>query len=160
VELCLTLLRCVGTISKPSGALTTRPLGAGPDLPTPEGQCLGRHELEYALLIGADELDDAQLLRESQDYRRGFLVIAGAAADLDPPLGIEGDVVFSCLKGAEDGDGLVLRCFNPAASAVTARVTGRVSVSRARLDETGDEPVSDGVVELGPFQIATLRLRA
>jgi len=158
-ELCLTLLRCVGTISKPTGALSTRPLGAGPDLPTPEGQCLGRHELEYALLVGADELDDAQLLRESQDYRRGFLVITGAAAAFDPPLAIEGDVVFSCLKGSEDGDGLILRCFNPTASPVAARVIGPVSVSRARLDEADQQSVPGGVTEVGPYEIATLRVR-
>jgi mannosylglycerate hydrolase len=158
-ELCLTLLRCVGTISKPTGALSTRPLGAGPDLPTPEGQCLGRHELEYALRVDASELDDVQLLRESQDYRRGFLLIAGAAAALHPPFTLEGDVVFSCLKGAEDGDGFILRCFNPAASGATARITGPVSVSRTRLDETEDEPVPDGVIEAGRYEIATLRLR-
>jgi len=159
IELCLTLLRCVGTISKPSGAISTRPIGAGPDVPTPEGQCLGRHELEYALLLGADQLDDVELLRESQDYRRGFLVIAGTARRFAPPLTLEGEVVFSCLKGAEDGDGLILRCFNPAGSSVLARVTGPFELSRARLDETGDEPACDGAVELGPHQIATLRLR-
>src|SRR5581483_1227444 len=38
----LTLLRCVGTISRPIG-LPTRPVDAGPDIPTPDGQCHGRH---------------------------------------------------------------------------------------------------------------------
>jgi alpha-mannosidase len=158
-ELCLTLLRCVGTISKPSGAISTRPLSAGPDVPTPEGQCLGHHELEYAMVVGADELDDVQLLRESQDYRRGFIVIAGAGANSDPPLKLEGDVVFSALKGAEDGDGLILRLFNPADGPTQARLTGPLEVSRLRLDETGSEPAADGTVELGPHEIATLRLR-
>jgi alpha-mannosidase len=160
-ELCLTLLRCVGTISKPSGAISTRPLSAGPDLPTPEGQCLGHHELEYALLVGADDIDDVQLLRESQDYRRGFIVIAGAGANSDPPLKLEGDVVFSCLKGAEAGDGLILRLFNPSEVATKARVTGPFEASRARLDETetGSEPLTDGTLELGAHEIATIRLR-
>src|SRR5438132_24443 len=40
-ELCLTLLRCVGLISRPGQVLATRPLGAGPQLQTPDGQCLG-----------------------------------------------------------------------------------------------------------------------
>jgi 2-O-(6-phospho-alpha-D-mannosyl)-D-glycerate hydrolase len=158
-ELCLTLLRCVGVISKPSGAIATRPQGAGPATPTPEGQCLGRHELEYALLVGADELDDLSLLRESADYRRGFVVVAGIEASLEPSLALTGDVVFSCLKGAEDGDGVILRCFNPSATVAGATVSGRVSVTRTRLDETAEEPLPDGTTELAPYQIATLRLR-
>ena len=62
-ELCLTLLRCVGMISRRDGEIATRPVCAGPrPTATPDGQCLGRHELEYALLPGADELEDAELL--------------------------------------------------------------------------------------------------
>ncbi len=158
-ELALTLLRCVGVISKPTGALSTRHWGAGPGVLTPEGQCLGRHELEYALLPGADGLDDAQLLREAQDYRYGFLV-SPAPVEFEPPLRLEGDVVFSCLKGAQDGDGLILRCFNPAELPARARVLGPVSVSRTRLDETGEQPVRDDGLELRGGEIATLRLRA
>jgi 2-O-(6-phospho-alpha-D-mannosyl)-D-glycerate hydrolase len=157
-ELCLTLLRAVGTISKLSGEIVTRPLGAGPDTPTPEGQCLGRQETEYALLLGADELDDLALLRESQDYRSGFLALPMGAA-FAPPLRLDGPVVFSCLKGAEDGDGLILRCYNPAGEPASARVTGAVEVARTRLDETGDESLPDGLLELRGGEIGTLRLR-
>lgn len=158
-ELCLTLLRCVGVISAPEGALSTRPQAAGPQVQTPEGQCLGRYELEYALRTDADMLDDAALLRESQDYRYGFL-LAPVEVEFRPPLALEGNVVFSSLKGAEDGDGLILRVFNPAGSSVGAHVRGPVSASRTRLDETGEQPVDDGTVALGPYEIATIRLRA
>jgi alpha-mannosidase len=153
-ELCLTLLRCVGLISQPTGAISTRPLGAGPQTPTPEGQCLGRHECEYALLPRADELDDTALLRAAQDYRHGFLV-AGEAAYFDSPVNLEGDVVFSCLKGAEDDDGLIMRCFNPTATPSTVRIAGHFAVERVRLDET---PTETGL-ELRPGEIATVRLR-
>jgi alpha-mannosidase len=155
-ELCLTLIRAVGLISRPSGAIATRPLGAGPALATPEGQCLGTHELEYALLPGADTLDATALLRASQDYRHPF-VLAPAGTELESPLSIEGDVVFSCLKGAEDGDGLILRCFNPGDSRVHARIEGDFAVSLARLDEADARGQS---TELQPGQIVSLRLRA
>jgi mannosylglycerate hydrolase len=155
-ELCLTLLRCVGTISRPAGAIATRPICAGPPTHTPGGQCLGRHELEYALLPGADELDDAELLRAAQDYRHGFLVIQPPVW-FDPALAIDGDVVFSCLKGAEDGDGLILRCFNPKSTATRMRIAGDLGVTRARLDET--ETVARDALELGPSEVATFRLR-
>jgi alpha-mannosidase len=157
-ELCLTLLRCVGVISKPTGALATRPARAGPQVSTPEGQCLGRHTCEYALLPDGDTVDDIALLRESQDYRQGFLTIPGRI-ELDAPITLEGNVVFSCLKGAEDGDGLILRCFNPSSASTTAELGGDMAVLRTRLDETGGQPVPDGVLQLDPAQIATLRLR-
>jgi len=155
-ELCLTLLRCVGMISRRGGEIATRPVCAGPPTQTPDGQCLGRHELEYALLPGADELDDAELLRASQDYRYGFL-ITSQPATLDPPITIDGDVVFSCLKGAEDGDGLILRCFNPKTSPASVKIAGEFDISRARLDESEDERARGTV--LRPGEIGTFRLR-
>jgi alpha-mannosidase len=157
-DLCLTLLRCVGIISQPEGVLATRPHAAGPQIETPEGQCLGRVECEYALLPDGGQRDDVALLRASQDYRAGFLT-ADVAVEFEAPLGLEGDVVFSCLKGAEDGDGLILRCFNPAASPTEVRVVGNVGVSRTRLDETGERPVPDGLARVGGFEVASFRLR-
>ncbi len=157
-ELCLTLLRCVGVISKPEGALVTRPGAAGPQIATPEGQCLGRHEFEYALVPGDEELTELALLRESQDYRYGLLTVPWPVT-LEPGLTLEGEVVFSCLKGAEDGDGFILRCFNPSQDEVTARVGGDLSVARTRLDETGEEHLADGALVLAPGQIATVRFR-
>jgi len=156
-ELCLTLLRCVGVISQPTGALSTRPLGAGPQTPTPDGQCLGRHEFEYALVPGADELDDAELLRAAQDYRYGFLVTSEPVR-IDPPIAIEGDVVFSCLKGAEDGDGVILRCFNLKAAPASIELAGAFTLSRVRLDETGIE-AEGRRTDLLPSEIGTFRVR-
>jgi alpha-mannosidase len=145
----LTLLRCVGTISRPAG-LPTRPLAAGPDLPTPEGQCLGTHVFEYALRFDADRLSDAALIRSRQDYVTDFLV----GDPFVPPFELEGDVVFSCLKGAEDGNGLVLRVFNPNATPEPVRIAG-VEARRIRLDEERD---LDAGFELAPREIATFRL--
>jgi 2-O-(6-phospho-alpha-D-mannosyl)-D-glycerate hydrolase len=145
----LTLLRCVGTISRPSG-LKTRPLGAGPNLPTPEGQCLGTHVLEYALRFDGDELSDGGLVRASQDYRTDFQ----SGDPFEPPFSIEGDVVFSCLKGAEDGDGLVLRVFNPNPYAASVRIDG-TAARRIRLDE---ETTVGAGCELMPGEIASFRL--
>jgi alpha-mannosidase len=154
----LTLLRSVGIISKPEGALSTRPRTAGPQVLTPEGQCLGRYECEYALLPTGGELDDLALLRAAQDYRQGWLITAERVR-LPPGLTLEGQVVFSCLKGAEDGDGLILRCFNPAATPAQCRVSGALSAWRTRLDESGGDALPEGRFEARPGEIVTLRLR-
>jgi alpha-mannosidase len=141
----LTLLRCVGTISRGPG-METRPVGAGPQIATPEGQCRGRHVLEYALRFDGDDLSNAALVRASQDYRTDFL----RGDPFEAPFELGGDVVFSCLKQAEDGSGLVLRVFNPnpRAEVLTLSSTTR----RIRLDE---EEFVDGGLELAPGEIAT-----
>lgn len=141
----LTLLRCVGTISRPAG-LPTRPLAAGPEIATPDGQCRGRHVFEYSLRFDGDELSNAALLRASQDYRTDFL----QGDPFESPLELGGDVVFSSLKQAEDGSGLVLRVFNP--NPQPELLTLNVPARRIRLDEA--EAV-DGGLELAPAEIAT-----
>jgi alpha-mannosidase len=141
----LTLLRCVGLISRPAG-LPTRPLAAGPDIATPDGQCRGRHVLEYALRFDGGELSNAGLLRASQDYGTDFL----RGDPFAPPLELAGDVVFSCLKQAESGAGLVLRVFNPNPRAET--LTLSLPARRIRLDEEED---ANGGLELSPGEIAT-----
>jgi alpha-mannosidase len=50
-ELAVTLLRCVGTISR--RALATRPFPAGPDVPTPEAQMIGTTGFSLGLWQGA-----------------------------------------------------------------------------------------------------------
>ena len=141
----LTLLRCVGTISRPSG-LPTRPGAAGPDIATPDGQCCGRHVFEYALRFDGDELSNAALVRASQDYRTDFL----HGDPFEPPLELGGDVAFSCLKQAEDGSGLVLRVFNPNPQPEMLGLS--LPARRIRLDE---EAAVDRGLELAPGEIAT-----
>ena len=146
----LTLLRSVGVISQ-YARMETRPLQAGPPMPTPEGQCLGTHVLEYALRFDADQLSDAALVRAGQDYRTDF-----AAGDpLDPPFTLGGDVVFSCLKPAEDGEGVILRVFNPSSNVERVELRG-ATATRIRLDE---EAELDGGLELEPQEIASFRLQ-
>jgi alpha-mannosidase len=144
----LTLLRCVGTISRPSG-LPIRPVSAGPDIPTPDGQCRGRHVLEYALRFDGDRLSDAALVRASQDYRTDFL----RGDQFRPPLELKGDVVFSCLKQREAGGGFALRVFNP--NPQPEALTLSLPAQRIRLDEEEDV---DAGLELGPGEIATFTI--
>jgi alpha-mannosidase len=51
--LAVTVLRCVGTISRET--LATRPYPAGPGTPTPNAQMLGSTELRLGIWTGADE---------------------------------------------------------------------------------------------------------
>jgi 2-O-(6-phospho-alpha-D-mannosyl)-D-glycerate hydrolase len=152
-ELALTLLRCIGWLSRDD--LSTRRGGAGPQLPVPGAQCHGEHVFEYAVELG--EPSDAELLRRSQDYRFDFAEGA-PGVELESPLGpIEGDLVFSALKAAEDGDGVVLRLFDAGersrgAGEGHAPPPGSV---RCRLDET---PLANAGTRLRPGEIASFKL--
>jgi len=99
--------------------------------------------------LDGDGLSNAALVRASKDYRTDFL----RGDPFESPLELAGDVVFSCLKGAEPGGGLVLRVFNP--NAQPEALTLSVPARRIRLDE--DEGV-DGGLELAPGEIATFQL--
>jgi hypothetical protein len=66
--------------------------------------------------------------------------------------------VFSCLKGAEDGDGLILRCFNPKAAPARIGLAGAFTLSRIRLDETEIDAARHRT-DLLPSEIGTFRVR-
>jgi len=157
--LALTLLRCVGVISRGAGEIATRPLRAGPAIATPGGQCLGRHRFSYAVRLDASSLSDGALLQAAHDFRFDFLV-GPPGRPAPTPLALAGDpVACSCLKGAEDGDGVILRLYNPGRDAARIEIETTAALARTRLDESGEQPLAESKLVLAPGEIATLRLR-
>ncbi|HEX2987816.1 MAG TPA: glycosyl hydrolase-related protein [Chloroflexota bacterium] len=156
VDVALTLLRCVGWLSWPD--LSTRPGAEEPHVPTPDAQCLGTHSFQYALTLRGDD-DAATLLRASQDYRVE-LVRGPEGIDLERTLAVEGSsFAFSALKGAEDGDGVVVRLFNPGDGPAIAQVTGaEVAVHRCRLDEEETQTQQVRAIAMKAGEIATARI--
>lgn len=144
-RLALTLLRCVGWLSRDD--LGTRHGNAGPALETPGAQCLESHRFGFAL-IPRNEPPSPQSLYASA---RGFLspprlaAPAGRSGRLPRRhtfFAVEGGegVVLSALKRADDRQSLVLRLFNPGSTPATARVSmpglseaHRLSLAEARL---------------------------
>ena len=172
-DLLLTLLRCVGQLSRED--LPTRPGHAGWPTPTPDAQCRGRERMQLAIapVIGG-ELDRVAPLVEL--WEDAFVppraIWLRQATALDPPaidLRLEGDgLVFSSLKPAE-GDGLRLafRCYNATGLPVGGRLlTGAriAAAERTRADEREAEPLAleeGGTVVrfvAGPYGIVTLLL--
>jgi mannosylglycerate hydrolase len=142
-DLAVTLLRSVGALSRDN--LPTRRGHAGWPVPTPAAQCLGVERLQLAIApITRARLDDGTTLPEL--WEDAFLPVQGiwlrqaTRLSVEPiDVTLEGDgLVFSGLKPAEQGGGMVLRCYNatgePAAGAwhFGAPVA---SAHRARADE-------------------------
>jgi alpha-mannosidase len=136
-ELAVTLIRCVGTISRQE--LATRPNGAGPDIATPDAQMLGATAFRVAFLVpaaAADLLPEwerfALPLLEAPAPGGGTLPATGRLLEVDPR-----GAVLSAIRRREGA--LEARWWNPSRAPVTAVVAGR------------DVP-------LGPARIETLRL--
>jgi alpha-mannosidase len=157
VDLALTLLRCVGWLSR--NDLSNRFHHAGPALETPEAQCRGTHVFEYALSLRG-ESSDPELVRAAHDYRFDPAV-GPPGIELGGTLELRGDsFCLAALKGAEDGDGLVARVYNPGGEPARVTVGGtQFSVERARMDETRVRKGGRRLT-LRPYEIATLRLRS
>jgi alpha-mannosidase len=152
VDVMPTLLRGVGRLSRSD--LETRPGHAGPEILTPDAQCLGPQHWELALLpFGPGEIDSVpakteQFLRPPAAFPVQWSAGKGPAEmemfDGDPML------VVSALKPADGGEGAMMHAHNPTRQERQARVEGQ----RSRLDES---PV-EGDGRLGAFEIAAWRL--
>ena len=135
-ELVITLLRCVGTISR--RALATRPFEAGPDVPTPGAQMLGKTKFHVGLRTGAVRED---LMR---DWERFALPLLGIEAEGGGPLPSRG-----CLLEIRPG-GAVLSNIRRSDGAVEVRVWN------PSQERSCDVRIEDQTISLGPAAIATI----
>jgi alpha-mannosidase len=176
-ELAVTVLRAVGQISRNANPWRTEP--AGPELPTPGAQCLGRRELRLAVMPHAGAWQQGGVLDAMERYQHDLVAAPGAggatAAGPGEAAGLEvaGDgVVLSCLRrragpsggppGGDDWFELRLVCEQPAATVAT--VTGPFGAARRAdlLGRPGEElPLSGRTLRLPlrPWEIATVHLR-
>lgn len=170
----LTILRSVGWLSRQD--MLSRVGHAGPELPTPDAQCLGPVSAEYSIIphradwlsarsyVGAHEYL-APLYGSVTDDHRGDLGTVGGFLEL------QGDhtLLLSACKKAEHSDALILRFWNVASerTKTTVRLAERpVSVRRVDLQE---EPLNGHEVEIaadgsfglsaGPSEIATIAIQ-
>lgn len=108
--LALTLLRCVGWLSRDD--LRTRGGGAGPRMRTPEAQCLGEHRFDYRLALSGNERQQA--LEHVLRWQRPPLVCQGQRKlPLAGLFSLQGEgMVVSALKQSQAGDAVILRLYN------------------------------------------------
>jgi mannosylglycerate hydrolase len=167
--LALTLLRCVGDLSRED--LATRRGGAGPSLPTPGAQCPGRHVFRLAVAPRAAPPDPAALFAGARAFLSPPRAVAatgapGAPASLAPRiLADAGGLVLSACTKADDRDSLVLRAFNPGAREAAGRYGLPGGLEAAfRLDlleqRLAPLPVEEGLALLSvrPHGIETFEL--
>jgi alpha-mannosidase len=170
--LAITLLRCIGRLS--GGDLLTRPGGeAGWITYTPEAQCPGKHTFRYAVIPhSAQDFLSYGYVNEQLEafhlplraWRRGGTLaidLAQFGMELSPS-----SLVVSACKPAEDGQGFILRAYNPTAAGVRGELSSACALRSACLTRLNERQVQklkvdDGKrvqLEVAPCQIISLRL--
>jgi alpha-mannosidase len=148
VTVALTLLRCVGWLSRDD--FRTRRGHAGPMIATPEAQCPGRHVLEYALVPHAGTW--AGVFPQAHAFAAPLRAVPAAVQA--GPLPLEqsfvevapDSLVVSAIKRPERGAGLIVRCWNVAETPVEGRVrlcwpfarATRVNLNEEEIEELGE----------------------
>jgi hypothetical protein len=131
-ELAVTLLRCVGTISRRT--LATRPFAAGPDVATPAAQMIGRTSFELGLIAQAAPVD---LLPAWERFALPILEAPAEGGGSLPPFGsflaISGEVALSNIRLV--GNRIQARLWNPFKDrAVPANIGGQLhEIARAKI---------------------------
>ena len=171
-DLRVTLLRAIGQLSRAD--LPTRPGHAGWPTATPEAQCPGVDRLQLAIApVDAGDLRDGGTLPELWEDvflppRAVWLRQATTLRLPDLDVELEGaGLVLSTVKPSEDGDAVVLRCYNAGGEAVDGRWRLGRAVARAilqRADERGGSelPLLEGgqviPFQAGPHALVTIAL--
>ena len=142
-DLYITVLRAVGELSR--GGLSTRPGHAGWPVSTPLAQCLGGDRLQLACVpVTQAQVQSGTALEELWEdlflpIRPVWLRQASPLTIPQVDIQLEGQgLVFTALKSAEQGDAMVLRCYNALnqPSVGAWHFAGPVrSAHRARADE-------------------------
>ena len=169
-EIALTLMRCVGWLSRDD--LSSRRGGAGPALRTPGAQLRGEHVFEYSILPHAADWEAAgahvlavQHLRpmRARWNRHGLGRIEGKGSLLRLD---SSAFQVSAIKRAEDGDGVIVRIYNTtddeAATAVDLTpLQGDVSMVNLNEEHIADVPRVSGriLISARRNEIVSLRFR-
>jgi alpha-mannosidase len=170
VELAVTLMRCVGWLSRAD--ISSRRGGAGPQLRTPGAQLPGRYTFNYSIIPHAGGWEQAEAHVASIQHlrpmrarwsRRGL----GHIPD-DGSLVRLSSAAFqvSAIKRAEDGDGVILRIYNTTDHEARTTVDvpplkGDVAMVNLNEEHIADVPRVDGAIPITarPNEIVSLRFK-
>jgi len=166
----ITLLRCVGWLNKNS--LMARNRTAGPCIPTPDAQCLGRHTFEYSIIPHSGSWKESKIYKTAYNFSSPLVAYnikkgSGPLPDVASLVTMEPDeLVLSAVKKSEDGNGLIVRFYNIMDYDVKGKLSAYKKIAKASWVNLNEEmvqalPVSeDGSLHLvvGKHKIMTVRL--
>lgn len=139
-SIALTLLRAVGYLGAGNRPLTILH-GAGPHVETPDAQCKGIRHYRYSLYPHSGDWQEGRVMEQTQRFITGLYGLAYPEADgasaipaMQSMLRIGNrELVFSALKLNEQGQGSILRFYNPTRQLQTTEIAVQSAMTGAYL---------------------------
>lgn len=166
-EIALTLLRCVGWLSR--GDIPERNGPAGPEHATPGAQMPGHWEFDYAV-IPFIESQRLQAIHQAYAYQspmrgmstilqQGKLPARGSFIQAEPM-----EFIASAVKTTEDRSGWLLRGYNISQEPITVKLRTLLSVQQVHRIDLAEEPVQpldldaqhEVTLTVKPFEVASV----
>jgi mannosylglycerate hydrolase len=147
----VTLLRSVGYINKNN--LMTRWRMAGPDIATPEAQCLGKNTFNYSIILHKKSWENSY--KEAFQYiylMRGYAIenSLGSLCARQSILNISPNtMILSAVKKAEDGNGIIARFYNITKNASEATIEFYKNIQKCYITNMLEENKSECTIDNG-----------
>jgi alpha-mannosidase len=165
-EIAVTLLRCVGWLSRDDFA--NRKGHAGPFYATPGAQMSGEWEFDYSIIVGQDEIPayqqawnfEAPLRAAGTGIHDGSLPSSGSFVNVMPE-----EFVVSAVKQADDGKGWIGRGYNTTDGEINVslrpwrpfRKARRVNLAEERISDLKPDREGAVTVPVHGYEIATVK---
>jgi len=168
----LTLFRAVGWLARSN--ILTRIGDAGPIIFTPDAQCLRQMIFEYALYFHQGDCCQGGVYQLAEEFNTDLKIVKtdqhqGELADTAGFLTLKSikDILqVSAIKRAEDGEGIILRLFNPSKEIIEGEVISNYNLGKVYLVNLNEKIIREikDCTEKGfkllarPKEIVTIRL--
>ena len=145
----LTLFRSVGWLAR--GDLLTRIEDAGPTIFTPDAQCLRQMIFKYAIYFRRGDYNQARVYQMAEEFNTDLKIVKtdqhqGELADTAGFLTLKSikDILqVSAIKRAEDGEGIILRLFNPSKEIIEGEVISNYSLGKVYLVNLNEKIIGE-----------------
>jgi len=153
-EIALTLLRSVGWMTHLD--ILTRNGDVGWEIYTPMAQCFGTYTFRYGFCPHAGDWFAGRVHVENELFNEPVRVVqtnahaGGMPADFSfVRVTPEDKLLQTAVKRSEDGEALIVRCFNPRKQKVTGAVTVNARVRRAVKSNAAEDDTGEALQKRG-----------
>jgi mannosylglycerate hydrolase len=159
-EIALTLLRCVDWMSRDD--LSTRKGHAGPMVATPDAQMRGRHQFDYSIIPGDDQLITSA--HQAYAFNSPFRSVSSPIhpGSLPPSLSLiensNPNFLITTIKSAENDSGMIVRGYNALSSSIQVAIKPFNTFKRAQLVNLAEKPVMS--VPISPQGTINIQIEA
>ena len=154
----LTVIRSVGWLSRDD--FDSRGGGAGPNLPSPEGQCIGEYEFKYAFTPMGTKTT-AQYLTGAHLYRVPLRIYSGHVTTEESLVGIDNaEIQWSAIRKVDNK--LEVRLWNPTCETKEFKIISDNEISNISLTMLNGQKIDnvslDGKIAIQAKKIMTLSI--